>query len=156
MRPCLDRHRPQPPDPALELGDVAGGEDRRIARAHAVVDDDAAADLELCGAGEIDVRAHAGADEEQIGRQRLPILELHLLDAAGAAHGDRLRLHQDGEPEPFVEEAAHEGAAAFVELVVEQTLRMLEHGDADAELVQRIRRPRGRGARRPRRRRGAR
>ena len=63
----LDRDRPQPVHAARVLGDVAGGEDVRVARAHALVDEHAAVDRQAGGAREVDVRRDA---RRRAGRRR--------------------------------------------------------------------------------------
>ena len=97
-----DRGRPQAGQLAVELGDVAGGEDRRVVGAHAVVDEHAAVDPQLRVAGELDVRLDARRDEQDLrlrccGRRcrctarRRPLASTRL----------DLGLEQDLEPEPF-------------------------------------------------------
>ena len=79
------RHRPQPVELAVVLGDIAGGEDVRIARTHEIVDHDALVDFQPHLGGKFQVGANAGRHQQEITRQHLAIAQRHGANAAFVA-----------------------------------------------------------------------
>src|SRR5882672_2589326 len=113
------------------LDAFAHGENAALARRHEIVDDDAAIDIEPCGAREIDVGPHADGEDDEIGRKFAPIGELHGLYAVVTDDGLGLRLRQHGYAAAF-EVALKEQAGRLVELALHQALHEMEHGDRHA------------------------
>src|SRR4029453_19560422 len=68
---------------AAMLDAFADGGNRRIARAHRVVDDDAAVDLQLCASGKIHIRANTDRKNDEIGENFASVREAHALCALG-------------------------------------------------------------------------
>src|SRR6266446_6404594 len=119
----------------MMLDAFAHGENAGLARRHEIVDDDAAIDIEPCGAREIDVGPHPNGEYDEIGRKLAPVGELHGLDMSIPDDGLGLRFRQHGYA-ALLEIALKEQAGRFVELPLHQALHEMEHGDRHAALRQ--------------------
>ena len=87
----LPRRRHQSVDPAPVFRTVADRVDRRVGRAHLVVHDDAAVDLQASLHREVGVRTDPAGDHQQVRRELGTVLEP---DAADPGVADDLRRHR--------------------------------------------------------------
>ena len=71
----------------LGFGDVAGGVDGRVAGAQCPVHEHAPGHLEAGLAGQLDVRGHADADDDDVGVDRGAVGETYTFDVVGADDG---------------------------------------------------------------------
>jgi hypothetical protein len=118
------------------LDALADGEDVGIlAGAQPVIHHDAAVDLEIHGAGEIDIRSDADGDDDEIGLDLPPIGQLHARRAVGAGDLLGLAVGEEGDA-ALVEVALQQHAGMGVELALHQRRHQMHQGDAHAAALQ--------------------
>ncbi|MEA2137894.1 MAG: hypothetical protein QOG56_1044, partial [Solirubrobacteraceae bacterium] len=119
----LPQRRDEPVDLAAVLGALADDVDVRLVhRAHRVVDDDRALDLQAGALREVGVRPDARRDDDHVARKRRAVAELQAGDVAVLAEDARrarVEVHVDAE---LLDAAAQDRAGLAVELDVHEAL----------------------------------
>ena len=138
-RRLLPQRRHQAVDHAAVLGALADGADGRVGGGHAVVDDDAALDLEAGRLRQRDVRADAGGDDQQVALEARAVLELQAGDGAVAEQAGRGLAEVHLHPELFHRLLQQQPGVA-IELHLHQVLHQVHHADLEAAARQAARR----------------
>src|SRR5262249_2624210 len=117
------------------LDTFSNRENVELARRHEIVDDDAAIDIEVSGAGEIDIGPHPDGKYDQIAGVFASVGNVHRPYVRPGDDGLGVRLCQYGHAASF-EIALKEQAGGFVELALHQRLHEMEHRHRHAALHQ--------------------
>jgi len=111
----LGRRRPQAGRSVGKLGDVAGGEDKRIRRAHVLVDNDTDVYPQTGRSCQYNIRPNASRDHAYVRAQSLAVRQLDRLDPLVAKDTPRLHLRQDLDSQ-VAHHLPHERAGWTIEL----------------------------------------
>jgi hypothetical protein len=138
-RRLFPQRRDQAVDHAAVLGALPDGADGGVGRGHAVVDDDAALDLEPGGLRQRHVRADAGGDDQEVAVQARPVLELQAGDGSVAEQAGRGLAEVHLDPELLHRLLQHQAGVA-IELHLHEVFHEMHHADVEAAARQAARR----------------
>ena len=145
-RLVVDR-RDEPVDDAAVLGALADREHAGQARAHRVVDDDAAVADDAHRARELGLRADADRDDDEVGHELRAVGEAQAVGAVGADDLLRVAVELDVDVQA-AQRGREQRAGAGVELALHEAVEQVHDGHRRSPARRCRARPRGRAGRR--------
>jgi len=102
-----------------------------------IVNHNTAANIEIGGARQINIRLDARGDDNEIGRDNLPVLELNRLRALITTNAGRLGIEMDGDAARF-DRAFEQSRSPRIELTLHQPVHQMDHGNLRAGFRQAV------------------